>query len=532
MRGIYNSNLSASRKRIKKAHSKAKLVSGLYTLGSLVLMVLVFLTTLNVKFAGNYSLSIATFFRPLIGIFKEMNLVAVVSMVLYLFMVVFAIINFFKCFSKFGRILRRSYKNITTCNKNMLLMEEAGDAFSRTFVAYVIISFIITMLSYAQVDAAGNVIQMPFTLFGLIALAVGLVIHFVAGTIGGTISIFIVGASVEEKQREDKVGIFLLRNLVQVIVIAAIWYFFVPATNLYDQLGLMANKSPECLLTNPSKDMLAFIGLVLQPVACIWIIFLIKHSLSTTEYNLSGMYGPGMNVFRVFSIFTGITAAGLFVLDLFKGEMISNYLLVAIVALVGFILDLIIKPRIPREPEPEEEIEEEELPKEETKEQPKEQPQVCPLLRPCLAGCGTRRPQPAQKPAEEGEEPAPPVVDYDEYVWTRNGDTPPRPAGGLPYGMHPSIPAQEPAAPTLWEVSCPNCHKQLSVKDGVKFNRCPSCGKVFQVRLGKLVSPDADAPVPVEEEELPIQKGKKQKKEKVKKVKEKQKKSKKESVEK
>lgn len=528
MRGIYNSNLSASRKRIKKAHSKAKLVSGLYTLGSLVLMVLVFLTTLNVKFAGNYSLSIATFFRPLIGIGKKFDFVAILIMVLYLFMVIFAIINFFKCFSKFGRILRRSYKNITTCNKNMLLMEEAGDAFSRTLVAYVMISFIITMLSYAQVDATGKVMQMPFTLFGLVALGVGLLIHFIAGSIGGTISIFIVGASVEEKQREDKIGIFFLRNLVQVIIIAAVWYFFVPATNLYDQLGLMIDKSPECLLTNPSSDMLAFIGLILQPVACIWIIFLIKHSLSTTEYNLSGMYGPGMNVFRVFSMFTAITAVGLFLLDLFKGEMISNYLLVAIVAFVGFILDLIIKPRIPREPEPEEEVEEEEfkeLPKEEPKEQPKEQPQVCPLLRPCLAGCGVRRPQPIQKPTEDGEQPAP-VVDYDEYVWTRNGDTPPRPVGGLPYGLPPRLPIQEPEAPTLWEVSCPNCHKQLSVKDGVKFNRCPSCGKVFQVRLGKLVSPEDDIPAPVVEEELPIQKTKKEKKAK------KQKKSKKDSVEK
>ena len=171
-----NSNLSASRKRIKKAHSKAKLVSGLYTLGSLVLMVLVFLTTLNVKFAGNYSLSIATFFRPLIGIGKKFDFVAILIMVLYLFMVIFAIINFFKCFSKFGRILRRSYKNITTCNKNMLLMEEAGDAFSRTLVAYVMISFIITMLSYAQVDATGKVMQIPFTLFGLVALGVGLLI--------------------------------------------------------------------------------------------------------------------------------------------------------------------------------------------------------------------------------------------------------------------------------------------------------------------------------------------------------------------
>lgn len=511
MRGIYNSNLSASRKRIKKAHSKAKLVSGLYTLGSLALLALVFLTTLNVRFAGDYSLSIATFFRPLLGIFKgSFDIVGVISMVLYLLLVIIALIGFFKCFSKFGRILRRSYKNVTTCNKNMLLMEEAGFAFSRTLVAYVVISFIITMLSYAQLNEAGEVIQMSFTLFGLIALAVGLIIHFVAGTIGGTISIFIVGASIDEKQREDKITIFLLRNLVQVIALAAIWYFFVPATNLYDQLGLMAQKSPECLLTNPSKDMLAFIGLLLQPVACIWIIVLMKHALSTTEYNLSGMYGPGMNIFRIFSVFTMLTAVGLFVLDLFKGNMIINYVMVAVIALVAFILDLIIKPRIPREPASAQETEEEEEP---TEEQPQPQQPMCPLMRPCMSGCATQKPQAQPQPqnAQATEMPVgpAPVADYDEYVWTRNGDTPPRPVG-LPSGMPPAPYSHDAAAPTMWEVTCPNCSKQLSVKDGVEFNRCPSCGKVFKVRLGKLVSPDMTPPAPVVVEEEP-QKGKKKK---------------------
>lgn len=503
MRGIYNSNLSASRKRIKKAHSKAKLVSGLYTLGSLVLLALVFLATLNVRFAGDYSLSISTFFRPLTTKSENgaMDIVGIISMVLYLLLVVLALIGFFKTCSKFGRVLRRNYKNVTTCNKNMLLMEEAGFAFSRTLVAYVVISFIITMISYAQVGKDGNVIQMPFTLMGLIALAVGLIIHFVCGTIGGTISIFIVGATVEERQREDKISIFLLRNLVQVVAIAAIWYFFVPATNLYHQLGLMAQKSPDCLLTNPGNDMLAFVGLILQPVTCVWLVILMKHSLSTTEYNLSGMYGPGMNVFRIFSALTVVTSIGLFALDLFNGNMIINYLLAAIIALVAFVLDLMIKPRVPRMPAPVEEVEEEN-PEEEVKPQ---QP-GCPLMRPCMTGCGVRRPQVQMQPqaqaqkSDEDDRPLapPPAVDYDEYVMTRNGDTPPRPVGGLPVGTPPAPYSSEAPAPTMWEVTCPNCSKKLSVKDGVEFNRCPSCGKVFKVRLGKFV-PAGATEAPVEE---------------------------------
>lgn len=503
MRGIYNSNLSASRKKIKKTHTKTKVVSGLYTLGALALMVLVFLTTLNVRFAGDYSLSIATFFRPLINIFKgDFNLVAVVVMLMYLFMVIFTIINFFKCFSKFGRVLRRSYKNVTTCNKNMLLMEEAGDAFSASLVSYVVISFLITMLSYAQKDAAGAVVQMPFTLFGWIALAVGLVIHFVGGTIGGTVSIFIVGASVEEKQREDKIIIFLIRNLIQVVVLVAIWLFFVPATNLYYQLALMMEKSPDCLLTNPSGDMMAFIGLILQPVACVWLVFLMKHALSSTEYNLSGMYGPGMNVFRIFSALTGVTAVGLFVLDLFNGEMIINYLFVAIIAIVGFVLDLIIAPREPREPrapkQPKVEEESDDLlleneqpqnPDNSARDNAPQEQKGCPMMQmPCFQGGARASVAPAPQ-ANEGAMPPVPQVDYDEYVLTRNGDLPPRPTEGLPEGMPPvSYPHESIVAPTTWEVNCPNCEKRLRVKSTAKLNRCPVCGKVFAVRFGKAVS--------------------------------------------
>ncbi len=519
MRGIYNANLSASRKKIKKTHSKAKLASGLYTLGALALMVLVFCTTLNVKFAEN-GLSITTFFRPLIDIFKgDLNLIAVVIMLLYLFMVIFAVVNFFKCFSKFGRILRRSYKNITTCNKNMLLMEEAGDAFSASFVCYAVVSFIITILSYAKTDTTGQVLQMPFTMMGLIALAVGLVIHFVAGTIGGTVSIFIVGATVEEKQREDKIAIFLVRNVMQVLVLAAIWYFFVPASNLYYQLDLLLQKSPDCILTNPGNDMLAFSGLILQPVACVWLIVLMKHALSSTEYNLSGMYGPGMHVFRVFSVFTAVTAIGLFILDVFNGKKISNYLFVAILSVVGFVLDLVIAPHEPREPKAVETEPEEEEVKDEPKLETK--PQPAPVSAPAY-GCPIRpcAQAPAAMPPQQRETVCSNEPDYDEYVLTKNGEMPPRPVVGLPIGMPPAAYPREPeVAPTRWKVTCPTCGKELWVKDATKLSRCPSCGNIFGVKVGKLVSPDAEASEKAPESsetatEKPSKKNKKDKKQK------------------
>ena len=40
------------------------------------------------------------------------------------------------------------------------------------------------------------------TLWGVIAVAVATIVHFIGGVLGGNVSVFIIGSSIEEKKRE------------------------------------------------------------------------------------------------------------------------------------------------------------------------------------------------------------------------------------------------------------------------------------------------------------------------------------------
>ena len=143
--------------------------------------------------------------------------------------------------------------------------------------------------------------QTIFNMTGYIFLAVGLAIHFIAGTIGGTSTLFIVGVGVEERKRTDSVLVFLLRNLIQVVATAAIVYFVTPVLTLHHFFADFA-----------ITDIVAF---ALQVVAVILIVVLIKHAMGTIEYNLMGMDAFGIQRTAVFALLTGLVCVGAFILD-------------------------------------------------------------------------------------------------------------------------------------------------------------------------------------------------------------------------
>ncbi len=162
----YGSNLAASIKRIKKTHKRTKFVSALYTFATFVLTILMFFPIVNVNFAGKDSLFIGTFFRPILNIFENnLNILDLITMVLYIAMLVVVGVNFIKCGSRCGKIMRRNSGNVTTCNKNLLIMEEIADAFSAAFSAFIIFNLIIYMINYATTPA-----PKAFALFGDISL--------------------------------------------------------------------------------------------------------------------------------------------------------------------------------------------------------------------------------------------------------------------------------------------------------------------------------------------------------------------------
>lgn len=468
----YSPNITAMRKKVKKAHKKNRLVGLLYLIGTLALIVLAFLPCLKIKFAdGGQSLSILTVYKALLLAFQG-NFVALFVFLLYLVMTIILLVEFFRIFSQFRRVAKKNDRNVNACNRNLSAMEKMGDMFSFVFTTVCIIYFLIYVITPTTGDIMIERGKDVFDLLGYVFLAVGLLIHFVAGAIGGTSTLFIVGVSVEERKRTDSIWVFVLRNLIQVAATAAIFYFVTPVLTVHNFLATFD-------VAGLTSNMDHLIGFVLQIVAIVMMIFLLKNAMSTIEYNLMGMDAFGIQRTAIFALITGIVCAAAYVLDknwtATPPEMILNYLLAAIAGVVCFVLNLVIYPREKKEKAPEEpirdwkEVKQSENAQEENKETKEAKPQFTGLP----SSIDLKLVMPEREFAEE----------------------------------NPSM--QIGVAATKYEVDCPNCGKKLSVKQA-PYHRCPCCGKVFQLNIGKIgkVRCDDEDVVDVPE------KGKKKKKEK------------------
>lgn len=441
----YSPNITAMRKKVKKAHKKNRSVGLLYLIGTLALIVLAFLPCLKIKFAdGGQTLSILTFYKALLLAF-EGNFVALFVFLLYLVMAIILLVEFFRIFSQFRRAAKKNERNVNACNRNLSAMEKMGDMFSFVFTSVVIIYFLIYIITPTTGDIMIERGAEVFDLWGYIFLAIGLLVHFVAGAIGGTSTLFIVGVSVEERKRTDNIMVFVLRNLIQVAATAAIFYFVTPILTIHNFLATFD-------LAGLTSNMDQLIGLVLQIVAIVMMIFLLKNAMSTIEYNLMGMEAVGIQRTAVFALLTGIVCVGAFVLDknwtVTPAEMILNYLLAAIAGIVCFVLNLIVYPREKKEKAPE---------------------------APIRDWNEVKQPEKAE---EEKKEPStqftglPTSIDLKLVM-------PERDVADNNHAM------QIGEAATKYEVDCPSCGKKLSVKQA-PYHRCPCCGKVFRLQIGKI----------------------------------------------
>ncbi len=448
MRAYNLSGVTASRRKAKKMHKKAKRVAWIYLLGLLAMAVLSLLPCLQIKYEnGNGglfgNLCITNFFRPIFAVFSGKFDGALVG-VIYLVMVIITMRNLIRSFSYVHKATKKNYRNVSAFNRNVAAMEELGDIFSSSLATMVVCYFLMYLLTPMEGTFSISRGENAFTLMGYIALAVGLVVHFVAGTYGGTSSLFLVGVTVEEKKRKDSVWLYFLRNFIQVVVVAAVVYMVAPVFTLYKYIP--GFKISELF----AEDLMVMLGVILQLLSAIFIVILLVRVTSSVEFGLTGMDASGMRKYAVFVLIVGVFCVGLFIVDKdwLTGKMIYNYLIAAVAGIVGFVLDLMIRPKDDKEDRPE-------------------------------------QPNDGVEDWEE-QTSTPEQEQIQETAALGSVDNPLAVKVTLPTSMDPtglSAPIGE--APMFWEIKCPVCEKTLSVKDGVTYNRCPSCGKVFQVRKGK-----------------------------------------------
>ncbi len=348
MKAYETRNAVALRKRVKKVHSKAKFVGMLYLLGALAMAAFACLPTLNI---GGTELWVLNFWQPFKNILSaERDILAIAVAVLYAFVLLTGVINFFKSLGKLSWLTKRTSRYVNGYNRNMRAMDDMGKIFSGSFAAIINFHLLIYILQPADT-------QIKLTMYAYAMLAAGLLIHFLAGVIGGKVSFFNIGGpngNVEEEKRTCGTFVYFFRNLIQVAATGAIIYFFVPVCTLNQTVATLLAKG------NPfSGDIMkTVLPVALQVLLVLWIFVLVKHSTASTEFNRFGIEGAGMKNYRVFSFFTVLTAGGAFALEYLATKAFAGvalkYLIIAGIAFVAFLVDCIFKSK-PKDDETEEE---------------------------------------------------------------------------------------------------------------------------------------------------------------------------------
>ena len=462
-----NQNIVAIRGRVKKTHKKARRVGFLYFIGTLILALCSLLPCSTIQYENGATLSIVNFFRPFLWVFDG-DFSGIMVFFFYLTMLIFLVVKVIKVFPPYKRVLKKNHNNVNTCNRNVSAMEDLGEIFSSTFCGVLVLY----SLMYVVTPDTGKIMvdrtSLVFSMLGWIMFAVATLIHFIGGAIGCTSSLFFVSSYIEERKRMEGVWIFVLRSLIKIGFTALVACFILPVCRIHTALPFIFDLDIAGLM--PNGDIMPLLGIVLQIVILVFLCNCIKHATSALEFNLLGMSAHGMTFYNKHILICGIVSVLAFVLDkdftAAEPTTITNYLFAGLIGIVGFVLILIIKPKDYEEIEAGRSWDD----LNETEKQPKKE---------------------VKKEEPEKETPAPaPVKSPLVYSQNKGGVNVPRTIDLRIVLPDSNVSKTVEEAPMKWQVVCPSCGKTLAVKQA-PYHRCPVCGKVFRLNVGKIASAEA-----------------------------------------
>jgi len=347
-------------KRVKKVQGNAKFAGMLYFLGALAMAAVVaVLPVLTGTVLGDAMLPVLAFYAPIVALFdggagnimnnlKGLNAAGWSDLLIALFygiMLIVVVINVLRTFGNFGWLFKKKASYTYGFNRNAYAMDNLAKIFTASFAAFVTMNLLIYLV-------AGTA---TIGMFGFVGLGAGVAIHFIAGLVGGKVTLFTIDDNIEEEPREFGLFVYFVRNLLQIAVVAVVLYFLVPE-------AVFGAALPNMVISALNGDIAALIDIpvLVELVAWLCIFVMIRHAVAATEFNRDCIDGTGMKNFRIFSFFAAIALAGIIVLPMVgvvpEAEMNMNIVIAAAAAFVGFLLDCIIKSRRPKEREEVEEI--------------------------------------------------------------------------------------------------------------------------------------------------------------------------------
>ncbi len=346
------------RRRVAKNRHRAEFVGVIYLFATIALAALACLPMLDSAYAPVGIQNIMTLFSGTIVLETTMDVIKLVNAALYVLMLLGLFINIIRSLANLSHLFKKKVSRVYGLNANLDAMESMGVLFSGSFASVINFHFLIYILA-DKPNLTSNLV---------IAAVLGLAVHFLCGFWSTKLSVFEKDAQVGiiEHKRAFSRALPIFRNVLQFVAVCAMLYYFVFGSTLSNYVNLLfatdgVNKIVENYMT--------CLPFVLQLLAAIWLMVLVKHATGVSEYDFRGPEAEGQHNHRIFSFLTLLTAGAIFACRYMLGEasfaqvgeaiVVTSersfdmyFLVIAGVAFVSFLLDCIFKLRFAEEEEP------------------------------------------------------------------------------------------------------------------------------------------------------------------------------------
>lgn len=323
------------RQRVAKMQRRAKVFGFLYLLATIVITALACLPLIefNEETIG-VKLGVMDFWAVFtqLGEGIQGNELSLAVALIYGLMLLVLVINLLRSIFKLGWLFKRKASRVYGFNRNMYAMEDMGTRFSSSFAA-----IIASHLLMAILVGEGTLTLMAFAVLG-----VGVFFHFVCGIPAGNVSLFDTENGVVEQRREYGNFSPFARNLLQLVVVVAVAYFFVDASQIRATFDLLLSENGVAdLMAEP----MSLITPVLHLLILVILIAMIYYAAGTIEFDIEGPEAPGRKRFLALSVLLLLCAGGAFAYVQFveQAEANINVILIAVVALVAVIIELALR---------------------------------------------------------------------------------------------------------------------------------------------------------------------------------------------
>ncbi len=347
------------KKRVKQVQGSAKFAGILYLLGSILLLgAAAVLRIFNGNClapaeAGQFSPVVLSFYQPLVDLLQggkealtaisAAQIIDLAVVLVFAIMLLIMFVNVIRSLSKLGWLFKRRASYVNGFNRNAYAMDDMAKEFSSSFAALLVCNLIIFTLSGGMAAMEGETAALSLNLLGLAPVAVGLVIHFLAGLIGGNVTLFTVGDHMQEEVRQNGLFLYFVRNVIQIAATVAIVYFMLCESVILKALEDVLVAIVDNKQAFSSLDLKSLIPAAAEFVASLFVLVMLKHATAETEFNRDGHSGAGMHNFTVFAF---LAAAVLAVMGVVLAtELNVNLVIAAGVAFVAFVLNCALKHR-------------------------------------------------------------------------------------------------------------------------------------------------------------------------------------------